>query len=226
MSITTGKTEGDILLSYTANKGRRTRQLTKITNFLALQDQNYSKYTEKSLIAAVKDLEKLTDRLAIPTGYLTRYKIETGPVLATEADTFMKNTQEQAEAVYKQKHEDQPNHQEISAPAQGGIATAAKPIMAWKPDKLSFDANLDSVRLWKQRFRAFHLPSNLRALPQPDQQAFIIACIDDQVANRINRVITNMTPLFPNNPGNPSCYEKINKGENPSPPQKGSIHVP
>ena len=88
----TGKT--DILLSYIADKGHRTRQITKITNLLALQEEKYSKFTEKTLITAIKELEKLTDRLAILAGYLTLYKIETGPALATEDDVFLKNTQE------------------------------------------------------------------------------------------------------------------------------------
>ena len=41
-----GKREADILLSYTANKGHRTRQLTKITNLFNLQANKYSKLTE------------------------------------------------------------------------------------------------------------------------------------------------------------------------------------
>ena len=112
----TGKTEGDIHLSYTANKCHRTRQLAKVTNLLALQEQKYSKYTEKTLITAVQGLEKFTDRLAILPGYLTLYKLETGPALATEADVFMKNTQGQAEAVYKQIHDHQSNDRDIPAP--------------------------------------------------------------------------------------------------------------
>ena len=44
----TGKMEGDILLSYTAYKGHRTRQLTKVTNLLALQQQKYTKFTKKT----------------------------------------------------------------------------------------------------------------------------------------------------------------------------------
>ena len=83
-----GKSEGDILLSYTANKGHRTRQVSKVTNLLNLQSQKYSKTTEKTLTIAIKDLEKLTDRLAILTGYLVLNKIETGTALAKEADEF------------------------------------------------------------------------------------------------------------------------------------------
>ena len=129
--------------------------------------------------------------------------------MATEAEVCIKNTQEQAEKVYTQIH-DQPNDQGTPAPAQGGgVTTAAKPIMALKPDKLSFDANLGSVRQCKQRFMAFYSSSNLQALPLPDQQAFLIACVDDEVANRIKKVIMDTTPLFPNNAGNPSCYDTI-----------------
>ena len=69
----------------------------------------------------------------------------------------------------------------------------AKPVMALKPDKLSFDSNLGQVRRWKQRFRAFHASSNLQILSLPDQQAFLIACIDDEVANRIHRLVTETT---------------------------------
>ena len=50
-----GKTKGDILLSFKSNKGHRTRQFNKITNLLALQEQKYSK---KTLLIAVKEMEK------------------------------------------------------------------------------------------------------------------------------------------------------------------------
>ena len=77
--------------------------------------------------------------------------------------------------------------------------------MALKLDKLSFG----SVRRWKQRFKAFHLSSNLWAPPLPDQQTFLIACVDDKVANRINRVVLETTLLYPNDADNPSCFETI-----------------
>ena len=70
-----GKSEGDILLSYTANKGQRTRQMKKVTSLLNLQSQKYSKSTEKTLTTAIKDLERFKDRLAILAVYLVQYKI-------------------------------------------------------------------------------------------------------------------------------------------------------
>ena len=60
-----GKSVADILLSYTANKG--------------LQNLKYSKTTEKILTAAVKDLEKFSDRLTILSTYLVLFKLESGP---------------------------------------------------------------------------------------------------------------------------------------------------
>ena len=92
--------------------------------------------------------------------------------------------------------------------------------MALKPDKLSFDPNLRSEKRWKQRFRAFHASSNLRVLPLTDQQAFLIACIDDEVANRINGMVSETTPMFPNAGGIPCCFDIING------PYKEKIPIP
>ena len=92
---------------------------------------------------------------------------------------------------------------------QATQGATAKPVMALDPERLSFDANLGQVRRWKQRFRAFHASSNLRVLSLPDQQAFLIACIDNKVANRINSIVTYTTPMFPNNAGIPCCFDII-----------------
>ena len=48
-----------------------------------------------------------------------------------------------------------------------------------------------------------------RQLSLPDQQAYLIACIDDEVANRIHRLVTETTPLFPNQAQIPCCYDVI-----------------
>ena len=112
-----------------------------------------------------------------------------------------------------QVHEDEPDEADFLQAYQGQQQmpqhSAAKPVMALKPDKLSFNANLGMVRRWKQRFRAFHASSNLRVLPLTDQQAFVIACIDDEVANWIHRLVSETTPMFPNDANIPCCYDII-----------------
>ena len=51
-----GRSEQEVLLSFSANKGHRTRQAKKITDLLALQDQKHSKSTEQTLLQAVSAL--------------------------------------------------------------------------------------------------------------------------------------------------------------------------
>ena len=70
------KTEEDILISFKSNKGHRTCQFNKITNLLALKKQKYSKTTEKTILAAVKDMEKYTDRLTLLASYLHLHTLE------------------------------------------------------------------------------------------------------------------------------------------------------
>ena len=82
-------------------------------------------------------------------------------------------------------------------------------MMALKPDKLSFEDNLGALRRWKQRYTSFHQSSNFRILPISDQQAFLLACIDDDIANRIIRVVTETTPVLPQANGNPCCFDVI-----------------
>ena len=50
---------------------------------------------------------------------------------------------------------------------------------------------------------------SLRVISLPDQQAYLIACIDDEVANQIHRLVTETTPLFPNQAQIPCCYDVI-----------------
>ena len=64
------KTEGDILLSFKAAKGHRTRNFNKITNLLALQEVKYSKFTEQTLVKAVSEMERQTDKLILLSSYL------------------------------------------------------------------------------------------------------------------------------------------------------------
>ena len=59
----TDKSEQEILLSYVANKGHRTRNVNKINNLLDLQDAKYSQLTEATLVGLVSALERYQDRL-------------------------------------------------------------------------------------------------------------------------------------------------------------------
>ena len=160
-------------------------------------------------------MERYKDRLNIFASWLDIHQLESAAVHVAEAATLATATETLANRVMEQIHNYDPL---VIAGAAGGAgvlagqqaqAPTAKPVMALKPEKLSFDSNLGQVRRWKQRFRAFHASSNLRVLSLLDQQAFLIACIDDKVANRIHRLVTETTPLFPNQAQLPCCYDVI-----------------
>ena len=68
-----GRSEQEVLLSFTANKGHRTRQAKKINNLLTLQDQKYSKTTEHAVLQIVSALEWYQDRLNIFASWLNLY---------------------------------------------------------------------------------------------------------------------------------------------------------
>ena len=61
-------------------------------------------------------------------------------------------------------------------------------------------------RRWKQRFKSYHQSSNLRVLPIVNQQAFLIACVDDDIADRLTRTASETTAIFPNEVDH-NCYD-------------------
>ena len=89
----TDRSELDVLLSFTANKGHRTRQVNKINNLLPLQDQKYSKVTEATLLKIVSALEQYQDRLNIFASWLDLHELESATVHVTEAATLATATE-------------------------------------------------------------------------------------------------------------------------------------
>ena len=82
------KLEQEILLSFKSNKGHRTRQYNKITNLLTLQEQKYSKTTEKTMLAAVQAMEKYQDRFTMLASYLSLHTLVSADAHVTEAKTL------------------------------------------------------------------------------------------------------------------------------------------
>ena len=56
------------------------------------------------------------------------------------------------------------------------------------------------------QFRSYHNSSNLGVLPITDQQAFLIACVDDDIADRLTRTASETTAIFANEIDH-SCYD-------------------
>ena len=124
-----GKTEGDILLSYKAAKGHRTRNFKNITNLLALQEAKYSRFTESTLLAAVKEMERQMDKLVILAAYLQLHGLASAQAHVTEANTLLTATEEQSELVMNQIHAHEPaaGPGAAWAAAQGTAAPSLRP---------------------------------------------------------------------------------------------------
>ena len=104
----TDKSEQEVLLSFTANKGHRTRQINKINNLLTLQDQKYSKITEATLLNLVSALERYQDRLNIFASWLDIHQLESAAVHVAEAATLATATETLVNRVMEQIHKPSP----------------------------------------------------------------------------------------------------------------------
>ena len=115
------KSEQEILLWFTGNKGHRTRQYKKVTNLLALQGQKYSKTTEKILLEAVTAMERYQDRLTLLASYLSLHTLESAEAHVTEAEALATETEEQAQNIITQVHEHEPDGNDFLQAHQGQL---------------------------------------------------------------------------------------------------------
>ena len=141
-----GRSEQEVLLSFTAKKGHRMRQYKKITKLLASRAE-ILQINRTKLLQAVSALERYQDRLNIFASWLNLHTLESAGAHVTEAETLATATETLVNKVIEQVHEHEPPEADMILAQQAPQAqhTASKPVMALKPDKLSFDGNLGTV---------------------------------------------------------------------------------
>ena len=92
-------------------------------------------------------LERYQHRLNIFASWLNLHTLESAAAHVTEAETLATATETLVNKVIEQVHEHEPP-EAVMVPAQQALQpqhTAAKPVMALKPDKLLFDATLGTL---------------------------------------------------------------------------------
>ena len=204
-----GKTAEQVLLSYTAYKGWRTRNVEKVNQLIPLQTNAYSNTTEKEMQRCLANVEKYTDILSQPAQWLRSEQHADADEHIRECTAWDAATRTLIQRVLALIHGNQPGVQ--APPAAAPAPTAiAKPISDLKPSELAFDASVAHVRRWKVDFTAYHSSSNMRVLPLTNQQAFFNKCIDDDLSARVSRLVTATTPIFPA-PGFVSCFNIIDE---------------
>ena len=203
------KAPEQVLLSYTAYKGWRTRNVEKVTQMVPLQINSYSTTTVKEMQRCLASVEKYTDILSQQAQWLRHEGHPNADDHIHECATWEAATKALIERVLTLIHGHQPG---VQAPAAVAPAptTVAKPVSDLKSSQLVYDASVAHVRQWKTDFTAYHLSSNMRILPLTNQQAFFNKCIDDDLSAHVFRLLTATTPIFPA-PGFVSCFDIIDE---------------
>ena len=75
---------------------------------MALQEAKYSRFTEGTLLTAVKEMERQMDKLVILAAYLQLHRLDSAAAHVTEANNLLKATSDQAELVMNQVHAHEP----------------------------------------------------------------------------------------------------------------------
>ena len=98
----------------------------------------------------------------------------------------------------------------ITSGGAGPIITAPQlPVLALKPDRLSFSMSTANLHIWKEAYRSYHRATEFDRYPTVKQQAFLFRCLHNEVAIRLHREATNNMPIFSNN-NTESCEWIIN----------------
>ena len=70
-----------------------------------------------------------------------------------------------------------------------------KPCLDLKPRQLTIEDTPGSMRLWESRFRSYYKASSFGNADVPTQQSFLLACLDDQLMQKISVKITETTEV-------------------------------
>lgn len=204
----TGKTQAQVLGSYTSFKGWRTRSIDKVEQNLDLNERAFSQTTESQIKKDLANVEKYTDVLTQIANWLTVEGHANAPAHITETTQYQQATKALITRVLRAVHRAQPAA--LNAPANNAAPAVLtpKPVTDLKPDVLAFDASVAHVRRWKKDFEAYHSASNMRLLSIRNQQAFLLRCLDDDISARISRLSTATTPIFPQN-NMVSCFSLL-----------------
>ena len=99
-----------------------------------------------------------------------------------------------------------PAPQPTQAVQRGGFKVQS----ALEPAKLTSEATPAELESWLRGFRAYHTASNMDTLTRPEQQAFLLKCVDVDIEAEIRQRAGENSPIFPTaNPDDMNCIGVI-----------------
>ena len=121
----TGKTQAQVLRSYTSFKGWRTRSIDKVEQNLDLNERAFSQTTESQIKKDLANVEKYTDVLSQIANWLT---VEGHANHITETTQYQQTTKALITRVLRAVHRAQPAALDAPANAAAPAVLTPKPV--------------------------------------------------------------------------------------------------
>ena len=198
--------------SITAHKGHFTRHvqtLAKAVSFLDKSPSEFAKSEVQDELAKIKHRKQVLDDLYEHAQSLDEPdKQKSYENKLAELATLYDNAVDPAFVAIHQAAQIAargPMHAPPVAGAQGGGDQTFKVQTALQPQKLMRDSTPSELSSWVDKFRAFYSVSKLERATLPDQQAFLIQCLDLDLETYLKQHISDTTEIF----GDDSCMSLL-----------------
>jgi len=188
-----------VLASYSAIKGWKTRELTKLNSLTKLQSTAYSMHTEKEMVKTLADLERHIDALNAIAAHLKSVEYEKHEEHTKEAQAFADELKGITLEVvnithqYNAKHANKPQDGNTTNVQQGPRASVFSDI---RPDVLSASSSMAVFRRWKESFTRYYESSNMKFLSTPTQQELFLKVVDSEIETTLSCLITDTTTVL------------------------------
>ena len=179
-----------------AHKGHLTRTINAATKMCILAE------TDQSTVMVAK-LEGLMEKLdaqmeAIDVGILELAGLDPAKQKDYEAEAVTEQNKYDAcnELILKAVAKINKPPAQAAAVAPGAQNHHIKPNEALKPFTLTTEHNPVEFKMWIKKFKAYYQASNFESCPIGQQQAYLQACLDPKLEQRIQDQVDEDTPIF------------------------------
>jgi|GEM_PF-5651837 len=169
----------DVVRSYNAIKGWRTKEVNRLENLVNLQRAKYSSLFEREMFEQLTKLERHVDLLQQIAAWLKDQGIEDPDSYVNEAKAWA-GGQAQANNVVQR-------------------AGTINPKNDLRPKCLNEEYTFAQVREWKAEYTAYYESSDMRLLQNKSAQAYLMQCVEGNLKLRLREEISDTTPVLPAN---------------------------
>jgi uncharacterized coiled-coil protein SlyX len=185
------ETVATVLRKYAGHKGWCTKYLQKASECTKIIATNWARSTEEKLEENLKNAENQVGAMGQWTDVLVQAQYDKVADHQAEVEDLEKQLAVLYTTFVKTQNERANQQQAPAAPPR----SAVKPVSDLKPTQLAADATTADLKQWKRQFLAYFSASNMAAAKTSDQQAYLEACLDRDLAKAMTRLTTGTTPV-------------------------------